>query len=433
MRQDDALIMYRYAQHLAEGHGWVYNLGERHNGATSPLFTLLIAFFGRLSGTYLGAGHTISVLGIMATAIMVMEMLRRAGYGTGGLLSALLLLSSPLMIYTFGFETQLFLAFATAAALTTQLNGPAGAAVFFAALATLTRGDGVLLLAGVYGVYVWRARRLLWRPAMVAAGVALPWILYAWAAIGSPIPDTLGAKAAHATALDWPSFMIFRQARGTLRQFGFQQAYNLVPFGPAALGFWFAPIGPLLLAAWSGVQLLLYGWVNVNAYHWYLAPASLAAIVLAGVATGCVASWLPRRARLAPYIAGAAFVVLQVRASWAIRLGEHQHYVDIGRWLHDHARAGASVAALEVGALGWHSGVTVVDPLGLVTPATDHLKRKDFTWWLDERRPDFIILHRPLWAPIETTVAQHPSFRHYRELRRYGNDPDGHACVLYGR
>jgi arabinofuranosyltransferase len=41
--QDDAFISFRYAGHLLEGHGLVYNIGERVEGYTNLSWTLLIA------------------------------------------------------------------------------------------------------------------------------------------------------------------------------------------------------------------------------------------------------------------------------------------------------------------------------------------------------------------------------------------------------
>jgi hypothetical protein len=40
---DDAFISYRYARHLVEGHGLVYNVGERVEGYTNLLWTLWVA------------------------------------------------------------------------------------------------------------------------------------------------------------------------------------------------------------------------------------------------------------------------------------------------------------------------------------------------------------------------------------------------------
>src|SRR5206468_5817414 len=41
--QDDAFISYRYARNLAEGNGLVYNSGERVEGYTNFLWTVLLA------------------------------------------------------------------------------------------------------------------------------------------------------------------------------------------------------------------------------------------------------------------------------------------------------------------------------------------------------------------------------------------------------
>ena len=40
---DDAAITYRYAWNISHGLGWVYNQGDRTNGASSPLYTFLLA------------------------------------------------------------------------------------------------------------------------------------------------------------------------------------------------------------------------------------------------------------------------------------------------------------------------------------------------------------------------------------------------------
>jgi hypothetical protein len=46
---DDSFITLRYAQNLAEGHGLVFNLNERVEGFTSPLWTILLAGGGEVN------------------------------------------------------------------------------------------------------------------------------------------------------------------------------------------------------------------------------------------------------------------------------------------------------------------------------------------------------------------------------------------------
>ena len=42
-QSDDAYHAYVMAKHLVEGHGFVYNIGERASASSCPLFTLIIA------------------------------------------------------------------------------------------------------------------------------------------------------------------------------------------------------------------------------------------------------------------------------------------------------------------------------------------------------------------------------------------------------
>ena len=40
---DDAFITFRYSRNLLAGNGFVYNPGQRVQGTTTPLYTLLMA------------------------------------------------------------------------------------------------------------------------------------------------------------------------------------------------------------------------------------------------------------------------------------------------------------------------------------------------------------------------------------------------------
>ncbi|MCS6911199.1 MAG: hypothetical protein NZM11_11645, partial [Anaerolineales bacterium] len=47
---DDAYITFRYARNLIGGAGFVYNVGERVLGTTTPAYTLLLALGALISG-----------------------------------------------------------------------------------------------------------------------------------------------------------------------------------------------------------------------------------------------------------------------------------------------------------------------------------------------------------------------------------------------
>src|SRR5262245_10478837 len=62
---DDAFISYRYAKNWVDGHGLVFNPGERVEGYTNFLWTVLIGVFVKLGADPLVVSR---VLGFLASA-----------------------------------------------------------------------------------------------------------------------------------------------------------------------------------------------------------------------------------------------------------------------------------------------------------------------------------------------------------------------------
>src|SRR5262245_8251292 len=58
---DDALITFRYAENIADGSGFVYNIGEKVLGTTTFLNTLLIALFVKLGFSSFTAAFFLSL------------------------------------------------------------------------------------------------------------------------------------------------------------------------------------------------------------------------------------------------------------------------------------------------------------------------------------------------------------------------------------
>lgn len=52
---DDAAITLRYAWRIAHGDGFTYNPGDRTDGASAPLYTLVLAFINLCGGGLVGA------------------------------------------------------------------------------------------------------------------------------------------------------------------------------------------------------------------------------------------------------------------------------------------------------------------------------------------------------------------------------------------
>src|SRR5690349_496948 len=56
---DDAFISFRYAKNIAAGHGFVFNPGERVEGATNFLWVLIAALSERVVGSSVEVMRTI--------------------------------------------------------------------------------------------------------------------------------------------------------------------------------------------------------------------------------------------------------------------------------------------------------------------------------------------------------------------------------------
>ena len=204
---DDSYISYRYAQNLADGHGLVFNAGERVEGFSNLLWTLLVAGGIALGGKAESIGHILGALSgaalLVGTCLYAALILPRDKQCLAGLAPALVLASNSFASWTAsGLETSLFAALVTFA-LIAQATGRIGQATALCVLATLTRPDGVLIAAVVVGWdFLSRLRKdpdLLrdlrtWLPGLTYAGSILGLTCFRLVYYGEWVPNTFYAK-----------------------------------------------------------------------------------------------------------------------------------------------------------------------------------------------------------------------------------------------
>jgi len=198
---DDAFIFYRYAQNLAAGQGLVFNAGERVEGFTSVLWTLLIAAGAALGANIVSFAHW---LGVASGALLLWLTYEYAAFElvreermVAALAPWLLVMSKPFAVWsTSGLETPLFAATALAALIALG-RARYGLAVLASVLAVLTRPEGVLIGAVVLGFVllrrdVVRRQKVLLVAAYAAclAGLTAFRLRY----FGVPLPNTFYAK-----------------------------------------------------------------------------------------------------------------------------------------------------------------------------------------------------------------------------------------------
>jgi hypothetical protein len=183
-RWDDAYITFRYAQHLLDGLGLVWNVpGERVEGYTS-LAQILVLAFGMKLGIDPWLGSLLVGLAAVMWTVVLMAALVRRQLGTihpvvAAFLTLYLLDATTARHVTSGLETQLFVAMLCSAyvAAMSFVDAPRLSTSFALGgatlLAILTRPEGLLFGTILYGVLVFRARAI--------GREALPLLAMSWA------------------------------------------------------------------------------------------------------------------------------------------------------------------------------------------------------------------------------------------------------------
>ena len=206
---DDAFISYRYAANLAHGLGLVYNPGERVEGYSNFLWTLLMAAVVLLGGRPEDWAPLLGALFAAATLVLVIWFAQRRGkYGA---LAGLLLASSTCWATwaTGGLETALFGGLVTLGVVGAMvaLERPRktrthwlDASAIGMGLACVTRPDGLLVAACAWVamiVFTIR-RRLRWGELVywtaLAGLIVLPHIAWRQSYYGRVLPNTYAVK-----------------------------------------------------------------------------------------------------------------------------------------------------------------------------------------------------------------------------------------------
>lgn len=472
---DDAFITYRVARNLAGGAGPVFNPGERVLSITTPGYMLLLAASSALSHDFEALGLLWSGLGLLASGALLIDA-SRAGWPQQPALAALaatvavaLTLANPLLSAAMGMETPLYLAallgiFAAYRRALQQPGGPAGQrwlllTAALAALAFLLRPDG--MLAGlVVGVH-WLAtqRRVPWRALALGLALATPWVLFAWAYYGSPVPNTLVAKIT--LGLPEREAQWGRQLWETARSWASVHwaAALLATLGLApALRRTTAPTSASvrvrrLLLLWAALYVLLHTLLRARGYFWYYVPLLPAAALLAGDGSAVAVSWLAqgmgarvrrRWAALAVALAAAALLAVTLQpAAAAARLlvlvdwpGQRDvTYRQTGLLLHDLCQQPGHepVGMAEIGILGYVSDCHILDFSGLLQPQVAHLRlpaADKMAWTIKSHAPPLVVLAGSTGFP--SVVADQPWFRQRYEPYDI-QDADGFLSVTYRR
>jgi arabinofuranosyltransferase len=252
---DDAFITFRVSENLINGYGPRWNVVERVQVFTNPLWMFLMAGVAALTGEFY---YSAMVVSFVVCLLMLGVIWRGLARPLDGWLAVALLVSSKAFIdYTSsGLENPLgYLLLASFLMLVLgRRDGVAEPAanlpvlVLLASLAFVNRADMVLLYAPVLAWLIarslpglgWRGGRWL----LLASAPAWGWLLFAVIYYGFPFPNTYYAKAQSGM----PHWLQLRQ--------GFAYTMSSLRFDPITLATIAAAVGVSLVAGGTRVRLL---------------------------------------------------------------------------------------------------------------------------------------------------------------------------------
>jgi hypothetical protein len=478
---DDAFITFRYAQNLLSGQGLVFNPGEQVLGTTTPLYAALMAAlalpFGGVSAPFPTIALVVNALADAATCLLLWQIGKKLGSERVGIITAVIWAVAPYSV-TFaigGLETSLVVFLLTLVVWAFLADRPVLTALA-ASLSLLTRPDALLLVAPLALhrlVLAFRARRQPIRRGEVLAFLLplLAWGIFALVYFGSPLPHSIAAKLAVYRLQPWDSLIRLLQHYAT----PFMEA----EWGGAVLIGLGLVLYPLLfiigarrgyktesrILAWAiypWLYFLAFSLPNPLLFRWYLTPPlpALFLFILLGLET--ILLWVfrvgntvaPDWKRIVITLVMLLPLVSTLNA-WELHPDHGPDrpapkmafiklellYGEVADLLKGQIPADETLAAGDVGVLGYRTGARILDTVGLNSPVSLQyypLPPEDYV--INYAVPARLVLEqRPLYAVfleayIRNTLLKDPEFlQHYTLVHKWPTDLYGSNGLLLFR
>jgi len=429
---DDAYISFEYARNLAQGHGLVFNAGERVEGFSNLLWTLLLAGIGRLGADIATWAPLLALaFGFGAVALFVRIL---AGWLAANHPATPLLLGCsaivagfffPLAFYaSSGLETPFYLCCVlagTALYLRGRLeNHPASHALAILAwlAAALTRPEAILFLLVNSALTARHGdRRARWLTAAALVVYAVVWLVK-FRYYGLWLPNTYYAKPGAAVGYAAP---IFRGLAYLLRFFAKSGLWLILPFAvmrpPRGRSRARAIHSYLWMIVFIQCGFIVFVGADVLRFDRFTIPFVLPLVALAAVSGQSRLRRDRGPARLAVVALTLVIVALNVGQSYLANrkycIHDWMHATALrrtGEMIHDMQIGQGVIVANEIGAIRYYGGMPVVDMLGLTDRTVSRIRFESFqkygigsSDWSARAVSNYLLARRPSAVLLPTT------------------------------
>lgn len=423
---DDAYITYRYSRNILAGNGFVFNPGERVLGTTTPLYTLLLGLlslpFGGASADFPLISYVFNAAIDGATCLFLYQLGKKLHTPLLGIASSLAFALAPFSV-TFsigGLETSLYV-FLLVGICLLYIHQRFEWASLIAALAFLTRPDALILILPLFGDFTaltfsklrkqkapfksWEFQQFL-RVALIFLLPSTAWFLFAYFYFGSLFPNSIAAKALAYRLPEHSALIRLLQHYATpfsedltLGKWGIAMGLILYPslslFG--GLHLFRITKRSLAMVIFPWLYFLAFSLANPLIFRWYLTPPI--PFYFLCIFMGLITFWeqlfqgiLKKSSRLAIFsILQVVFSIvtptLLILPAWQAQPSHgpnrpapemayiqlELHYAEAANFLTSHAQeslSNATIAAGDVGVLGYLTNATILDTVGLNSPKT---------------------------------------------------------------
>lgn len=405
---EDAHISFQFAKQISRGNGFVFNSGETIYGTTTPLLAILLAAWLLVSSNIvLGAKliGIVSVVGGLWFLYFAMPYRKAAIIATSILAVSLKLISEEMA----GMETPLLFLFMAGAYWGYTKDRPYFSGIM-CGLLLWTRIDSIVFVGALFLSFLFFGTLgRLWTSTVrftIGTLVYIPWLIFAWAYFGSPIPYTITAKSVAYGLTPLPIAVHF------LRMIEY---ISWPVFLLTIVSVLYVGKRNLFLAVFFTANALVLAKSGATFFDRYFYSITVISIIMCSLMAAGVKGWFWKAVIILALVYGSSNWQAYVEHPKYIQSMRNEVLQDIGLWLNENTPEGSTILLEPLGYIGYYADRVMLDEVGLVTPRVVALHKAGV------RGHEFYLYLWPDYVLLQCTQPMGDIGMYYERVRMFDN------------